>query len=77
LSVRIITDGVDDELPVEIDHLAKQTSLAGKLGAVTGAVFRRPSSMKDLYRLKETALLSSDRLAEFLESLMPLMAPRK
>jgi adenosylhomocysteine nucleosidase len=77
LSVRIVTDGVDDELPVEIDHLTKQKSLAGKLGAVTGAVFRRPSSVKDLYRLKETALVSSDRLAEFLESLMPLLAPRK
>ncbi|MEX0641073.1 MAG: hypothetical protein WD468_00150 [Pirellulales bacterium] len=77
VSVRIITDGVDDELPAEIDHLAKQKTLAGKLGAVTGAVFRRPSSAKDMLRLKETALVSSDRLAEFLELLMPVLAPPK
>jgi hypothetical protein len=30
-----------------------------------------------MYKLKETALLASDRLAEFLESIMPQLVPRE
>ena len=66
LSVRVISDALDDELPEDIEHLMQQQNLAGRAGAVTGAVFRRPSSLKDMWRLKETALVASDRLAKFL-----------
>jgi adenosylhomocysteine nucleosidase len=66
LSVRIITDTVDDELPPEIEVLLAQKSFAGRLGAAAGAVFRRPSAAKDLWRLREEALKASDRLAKFL-----------
>src|SRR6185295_15522441 len=66
LAIRIISDGVDDELPSEIENLLAQKTLAGKLGAAAGAVFRRPSAAKDLWRLREDALKASDRLAKFL-----------
>jgi adenosylhomocysteine nucleosidase len=66
LAVRIISDAVDDELPKEIERLLDQKSLAAKLGAATGAVFKRPSSIKDMWKLKEDALVASDRLAKFL-----------
>jgi adenosylhomocysteine nucleosidase len=66
LSVRIVSDAVDDELPPEIEQLLKQKSLAAKLGAAAGAVFNRPSAAKDLWRLREDALKASDRLARFL-----------
>jgi adenosylhomocysteine nucleosidase len=66
ISVRIVTDAVDDKLPRDVDHLVKQKSLAGRIGAATGAVFRRPSSVKDMFRLKEDALVASDKLAVFL-----------
>jgi adenosylhomocysteine nucleosidase len=66
LSVRVISDGVGDRLPVEVERLMNQTTLAGKLGAATGAIFRRPSSVKDMLALKETALIAADRLAKFL-----------
>ena len=66
LSVRIISDGVDDELPIEIERLLDQPSFAGKLGAAAGAIFRRPSSVKDMWKLKEDAIQASDRLAKFL-----------
>ncbi len=36
LSVRIISDQLDDTLPVEIEHMMGQQTMAGKLGAATG-----------------------------------------
>ena len=66
LSVRIISDSVDDELPQEIEKLLDQKSLAAKLGAATGAILGRPSSVKDMWGLREEAIRASDRLAKFL-----------
>jgi adenosylhomocysteine nucleosidase len=66
LAIRIISDAVDDELPPEIEYLLAQKSLAGKLGAATGAILKRFSAAKDLWRLREEALKASDRLARFL-----------
>jgi len=66
LAVRIISDAVDDELPPEIEHLLKQKSLAGQIGAAAGAIFKRLSAAKDLWKLREDALKASDRLAKFL-----------
>ena len=68
LSVRVISDALDDELPQEIERLLDQKSLASKLGAAAGAVFNRPSSVKDMWNLKEQAIQASDRLARFLAS---------
>ncbi len=66
LSARVITDAVDRELPHDVDNLLKQKSTAGRIGAVTGAIWRRPSSLKDMWQLKEDALAASERLAKFL-----------
>ncbi|MDA1054953.1 MAG: nucleoside phosphorylase [Planctomycetota bacterium] len=66
LSVRIISDSIDDELPKEIEGLLSQDSLVGKLGAAAGAIVHRPSCVKDLWKLKENALKATDRLARFL-----------
>jgi adenosylhomocysteine nucleosidase len=70
LSVRIISDAVDDELPPEIEHLLAQKSLAGKIGAAAAAVLHRPSAAKDLWNLREDALKASDRLAKFLRGVL-------
>jgi adenosylhomocysteine nucleosidase len=66
MSVRIISDSLDDELPKEVENLLSQDSLVGKLGAATGAIFHRPSSLKDMWKLKEDALKATDRLSRFL-----------
>jgi adenosylhomocysteine nucleosidase len=66
LSVRVVSDAVDDELPKEIERLLDQKSMAAKLGAATGAIFNRLSSIKDMWKLKEDAIKASDRLAKFL-----------
>ncbi|MGD9722744.1 MAG: hypothetical protein AB7O59_15530 [Pirellulales bacterium] len=66
LAVRIISDAVGRALPKDIDNLVKRTSTAGRLGAAAGAILRRPSSIKDMWQLKEDALVASERLANFL-----------
>jgi adenosylhomocysteine nucleosidase len=71
LSVRVITDALDEALPSDIDHLARQQTLFGRLGAVTGAIVRRPASVKDMWKLKENAIVASDRLARFLAGVVP------
>ena len=66
LAVRVINDTVADELPADVEKLLAQKTSAAQLGAAVGAIWRRPSSAKDMYKLKENALLASDRLAKFL-----------
>jgi len=64
--VRVISDSVARELPRDIDYLVKRRTTAGRLGAAARAVLRRPSSVKDMWQLKEDALRASDRLGSFL-----------
>jgi adenosylhomocysteine nucleosidase len=70
IAIRVVSDAVDDRLPREVGRLLRQKTLAGKLGALAGAVLARPSSVKDLYQLKEDALVASDRLADILEAVV-------
>lgn len=74
LSVRVISDGVDDHLPPEIEYLIGRKSLARKLGAAAGAILKRPSSVKDLWKLQEDAQRASERLAKFLTGVIPQLA---
>ena len=74
MAIRIISDAIDDEPPPEIEHLLAQKSLAGKIGAATGAILRRFSAAKDLWRLREDALKASDRLAKFLVGVVNQLA---
>lgn len=71
LAVRIVSDGLDDQLTPEVEHMLDQQSLAGKLGAATRAIFQRPGSIKDMWKLQETARRASDRLANFLVGVIP------
>ena len=75
LAVRIISDAVDEELPPDVQRLIEQKTHTARLGAAVGAIFRRPGSLKDMYRLKEDALVASDRLAKFLVSTIEQLAP--
>jgi adenosylhomocysteine nucleosidase len=76
LAVRVINDTADEELPPDIERLLAQKSTAGQFGAAVGAIWRRPSSAKDMYRLKENALLASDRLAKFLVRMIAQLTPQ-
>ena len=73
LSVRIISDSVDDELPAEIERLLDQKSAARRAGAALGAILNRPGSLGDMLKLKEQALTASDELAQVLAQLVQRM----
>jgi adenosylhomocysteine nucleosidase len=70
MAVRVIVDSVEDELPPDVEHLMEQQTSVRKLGAVVGTIMNRPGSVKDIYNLKENALVASDRLAKFLASMI-------
>lgn len=70
MAVRVVSDSANDELPADLERLINRKSMAGKLGAAAGAIVRRPGSVKDLWNLKEQALLATDRLAKFLLSMI-------
>ena len=66
MAVRVISDPVSRNLPRDIDYLVKRQSTAGRLGAATRAVLHRPSSVKDMWQLREDALRASGKLGSFL-----------
>ena len=70
--VRAISDALDDELPPDIGKLLSQQSFAGQLGAAVGSIFRRPSAVKDLFQLHQSALAASDRLAKYLDRIIEM-----
>jgi adenosylhomocysteine nucleosidase len=76
LAIRIITDTLEEEIPKEVERLLDQKSLAARLGAATGALLNRPSSLKDMWQLKEEALKASDRLGRFLVGVIGQLDPR-
>ena len=77
LAVRVVNDPADEELPHDVEHLLAQHSGAARLGAALGAIWRRPASFKDMMKLKERALVASDRLAKFVAALIEQLVPQE
>jgi adenosylhomocysteine nucleosidase len=67
LSVRVISDSASDDLPAEILSILGRSG-GYRLGAALGAVWHRPSSVKDLWNLRLHALEAADRLGELVAS---------
>jgi adenosylhomocysteine nucleosidase len=65
-AVRAVNDTADEELPADIEKLLAQASTAARWGTAIGSILRRPSTLKDLLRLRQRAIEASDRLAKFL-----------
>lgn len=70
LSVRAISDGVDDELPADVERLLNKRGAARKIGAAAGSILRRPKAVKDLWNLRSAALDGAERLAKFLDGVI-------
>jgi adenosylhomocysteine nucleosidase len=68
-AVRIIHDTADETLPPDIEKLLDQKTEAARLGAAIGTLWKRPSSIKDLWALKENSLVAAKKLAEFIAKL--------
>lgn len=69
MSVRAVSDDMTADLPAEVLSLVGETGSV-RVGAVIGALWKRPGSYKDLWRLRENAILASERLAVFLDGVV-------
>lgn len=65
LSVRVISDEAGVDLPPEVLAIVGPTG-GLRLGAALGALWKRPSSVKDLLALRQHATQAAERLATFL-----------
>jgi adenosylhomocysteine nucleosidase len=73
LSVRVVSDEAQADLPPEVLTILGPTG-SYRLGATLGALWRRPSSLKELWALREHALTAADRLAEVLPGAIARLA---
>jgi len=69
LAIRAITDDLSRDLPPEVLSVFGSTG-AVRMGAVVGALWKRPSSYQDLWHLRETAVLAATKLADFLDGIV-------
>jgi adenosylhomocysteine nucleosidase len=67
LGVRVVSDDASQTLPAEVAGLSRPQSALRRLGAVVGAVSRRPAAAVDLWRLYEHAVVDGRTLAAELE----------
>ena len=65
LAVRSVSDDLTTDLPAEVLSLVGETG-AVRIGAVVGALWKRPGSYKDMWRLREHAIVAGEHLANFL-----------
>jgi adenosylhomocysteine nucleosidase len=69
LGVRVISDEAGTDLPPEVLTILGPTG-SFRLGAAVGAIWRRPSSFKELWSLREHAHEAADRLAVVLAEII-------
>ena len=69
LSIRVVSDQADADLPPEIMSIMGPTG-GFRLGATLGALWKRPGSVKDLWALREHANEAAERLAEVLPGII-------
>lgn len=70
MAMRVISDDMHEDLPREVLAIfGPQGAL--RLGALVGTVFKRPSSVKALWRIRGNAVRAARRLAEFSHSAIP------
>jgi adenosylhomocysteine nucleosidase len=75
MSVRAISDDLSADLPAEILSIIGETGSV-RFGAALGALWKRPSSAKDMWRLRENAWTAATSLANFLEGVVTQLVPQ-
>jgi adenosylhomocysteine nucleosidase len=74
LCIRAITDDTTADLPAEILTIFGKTG-SQRAGAVAGAFFKRPSSMRDLWKLRGEVQSHAKTLARFLDGVLTQLVP--
>lgn len=69
LAVRAISDDMSADLPPEVLSVIGPTGMM-RLGAALGAALNRPGSVKEMWRLRESAHSAAEKLATFLEGVV-------
>ncbi len=69
LAVRAVSDDLSADLPPEVISVTGTTG-SKRLGAAIGALWNRPSSIKDMWRLRGDAQHAAERLADFLDGVV-------
>lgn len=69
LAVRVISDDLSADLPPEVLSVLGGSG-ATRLGAALGAVWKRPGSVKDMWKLRESASMAAESLAVFLDGVI-------
>ena len=73
LAVRVISDDMSADLPPEVVAILGRTGSI-RAGAVAGSLWKRPSSAKDMWRLRENANVAAEKLATFLDGVVRQLA---
>lgn len=69
MAVRVLSDDMSFDLPPEVMTVVGETGSL-RLGATLGSIWRRPGSVKDMWRLREAAIVAGVNLANFLEGVV-------
>lgn len=69
LCIRAISDDMSADLPPEVTAVLGSSGTM-RLGAAVGAVWKRPGSVKDMWKLREQAQRAAERLADFLDGVL-------
>jgi adenosylhomocysteine nucleosidase len=69
LGIRVISDDLTSDLPVEVLSLVGPTGTT-RLGAAMAAIWSRPSSVTDMWKLRKAAQVAAKRLATFLDGVV-------
>lgn len=69
MAIRAISDDCSVDLPKEILSILGETG-AVRAGAALGAVFKRPESFKEMWKMRGDASHAATRLASFLEGVV-------
>jgi adenosylhomocysteine nucleosidase len=69
LAFRTISDDLSADLPPEVMSIFGDTG-AVRFGAVVGSLWKRPSSITDLWKLREQATKAAEHLADFLDGVV-------
>jgi adenosylhomocysteine nucleosidase len=74
LAVRVVSDDAAAELPRDVGRLLSHSG-SYRLGLALRAIWQRPSTLKDFWRLHAQALEASDRLAICIKRLLQVLPP--
>lgn len=73
MAIRVISDDLAADLPPEILSVVGATG-AVRIGAALSAVWKRPGSVSDMWKLREKAHQAARRLATFLDGVVTQLA---